>query len=184
MVLDFDVETDDDGIRSACQQHVGFGNRSDAGVDDLEVDFLALDLIQARRSVLRANLARRTSRRCADVSCPSAASRRLSSVARCGMLNLSVAPRRRDVPRSSVLAERSDSITRNSSPASGRPVKPSTFTGVEGPASLIGLPLIVHERFHFAAVVAADERIAHLRACPFARSRSQSVRDPARPALR
>ena len=46
LAFDFDVETDDHCIRRACQQHVGFRDRSDTGVDDFEVDFLALDLVQ------------------------------------------------------------------------------------------------------------------------------------------
>src|SRR5450631_3649029 len=44
--LDLDVETDDYRVRRAREQDVGFGNRSDAGMNNLEVDLLALDLTQ------------------------------------------------------------------------------------------------------------------------------------------
>ena len=44
--FDFDVEADDDRVRCARQQNVGFGNRTDAGMNDLEIDLLALDLIE------------------------------------------------------------------------------------------------------------------------------------------
>ena len=40
----------------------------------------------------------------------------------------------------SVLASFSESMTRNSSPADGSPENPTTLTGVDGPADLIGLP--------------------------------------------
>ena len=70
---------------------------------------------------------------------PPAVSSRVSSVARCGTSSLLA---RFASSRSSLnaFAARSDSMTRNSSPAFGRPVKPSTLTGVEGPASLTGWP--------------------------------------------
>ena len=44
--LNFDIEADHDGIRRACKQNVRLRNRSDCGVDDLEIDFFALDLLQ------------------------------------------------------------------------------------------------------------------------------------------
>ena len=93
--LDFDVEADDDRVRRARQQDVGFGNRSDAGMNNFEIDFLALDLTERAGRALRASLARRISERCARCFLPSAASSKLSSVARCGTLNLSGALRSR-----------------------------------------------------------------------------------------
>ena len=44
--FDFDVETDHDGVRRARKQNVRFRNRSDRGVDDLEIDFFAFNLLQ------------------------------------------------------------------------------------------------------------------------------------------
>ena len=44
VAFDLDVEADDDRVRSAGEQNVGLGDRSDAGMNDLEIDFLALDL--------------------------------------------------------------------------------------------------------------------------------------------
>ena len=70
---------------------------------------------------------------------PSAPSSKLSRVARCGTVNLS-ARFACNLSSLKVFAERSDSITRNSSPAFGSPVKPSTFTGVAGAASSIDWP--------------------------------------------
>ena len=44
--LDFDVEADHDGVRRAREQNVRLRNWSDCGVDDLEIDFFAFDLLQ------------------------------------------------------------------------------------------------------------------------------------------
>ena len=46
LAFDLDVETDDDRVRCARQQHVGLRNRPDAGVNDLQIDLLAFDLAQ------------------------------------------------------------------------------------------------------------------------------------------
>ena len=46
VALNLDVEADHDRVRRAREQDVGFGNRADAGMNDLEIDFLALDLTE------------------------------------------------------------------------------------------------------------------------------------------
>src|SRR6266404_9466916 len=45
-VFDFDVKSDDDSVRGARQQNIRFRNRPDCCVDNVEIDFLALDLLQ------------------------------------------------------------------------------------------------------------------------------------------
>ena len=128
LAFDFDVEADDDRIRGAGQQNVGFRNRPDTGVDDLEIDLLALDLVERAGERFERTLHVALQDDAQDVSCHRPLRARLSSVARCGMLSFSVALRRR---RSSLkrLAARSDSITRNSSPASGRSGKAENLHG-------------------------------------------------------
>ena len=44
--LDLDVEADDDGIRRAGEQDVRLRDGADGGMDDIEIDFLALDLAE------------------------------------------------------------------------------------------------------------------------------------------
>ncbi len=56
----------------------------------------------------------------------------------------------------------SSSTTAKSSPASGTPFKPSTSTGVAGPAWLDRLAAIVEERAHAAPLAAGDEDVADL----------------------
>ena len=139
VAFDFDVEADDDRVRSARQQHVGLGDRTDAGSESSPDRSSCSRFGRTRRPALRANPARRISKRCAELSCrrPLRADSRAWRVAACSVFRCA-SPR--GVPRSKSWPSVSDSMTRNSSPAFGRPVNPRTFTGVEGPASLIGLP--------------------------------------------
>ena len=46
--FDLDVEADDDRIRGGGEQDVVLGDRPDGGVDDVEIDLLALDLRRAK----------------------------------------------------------------------------------------------------------------------------------------
>ena len=82
-------------------------------------------------------------------------------VARCGAASfcLRVASCRSSL---STFASRSLSITRNSSPAFGRPEKPSTRTGVEGGASLICCPLSSISDFTLPLKFPQMNGLAHL----------------------
>src|SRR5258708_27936969 len=46
LVFGFDVESDNDGVRSRRQKDIRLTDRPDPGVDDLQIDLLALDLIE------------------------------------------------------------------------------------------------------------------------------------------
>ena len=59
-------------------------------------------------------------------------------------------------------ARSSLSTTTMSSPASGVPLRPSTSTGVEGPASSIALAALVDQGAHAAPLAAGDEDVADL----------------------
>ena len=45
-VLHLCVEADDDGVRCACEQNVRFRDRADSCVNNVELDLLALDLLE------------------------------------------------------------------------------------------------------------------------------------------
>ena len=41
-----DIESDDDGIGCRCQQHIGFGNRTDSGPQQFQADLVVRELRQ------------------------------------------------------------------------------------------------------------------------------------------
>src|SRR3981081_1941503 len=53
LVLGFDIKTDNDGVRGRRQKDIRLTDWADPGVDDLQIDLLALDLIE--RSTDRLN---------------------------------------------------------------------------------------------------------------------------------
>src|ERR1700716_2715228 len=46
LVFGFDIKTDNDGVRGRRQKDIRFTDWADPGVDDLQIDLLALDLIE------------------------------------------------------------------------------------------------------------------------------------------
>ena len=95
------------------------------------------------------------------------------------------ASRRRRWRKSAISRARlSFSTTTKSSPASGRPLSPSTSIGVEGPASSLVLAALVDQRAHPAPFAAGDEDVADIAACRAAPARSRPGRGRARAWLR
>ena len=156
------VEPDDDRVGGRGQQHVRLVDGPDAGVDDADLDLLVRELVQRVGEHLGRPLhvGLDDDRQFLDLALGDLLLQRLEGQAR-GLRRLSAFSLACVCRKSATWrALAASAIAWNESPGCGRPARPSTSTGVDGPASFTCRAAIVDERPDLADDRTGDDGVA------------------------